>query len=174
MPNCLRNSTQAMCTTVPKRVVRRDAGAEEGRCIRRREIIGDTDETAGWSDHRLGITAVHIDTWDAKVLATDQITSTTGLAMTTVSTKPAHADACARLPPNYSLANLIDDTRDLMTGDNRIRNSKEQSIFCNRIAMADAACFDSHHCFAASSPRPLSFYQLQHCPRLCYLNCAYL
>jgi hypothetical protein len=65
-----------------------------------------------------------------------------GIAVSAIAAAPAHSCSLASRPSGDSGSDLIDDPDDLMSRDARVSDSRVESLFSHRIAVADSAGLD--------------------------------
>ncbi len=129
-------------TAVSERVERGDARAHERRRIDGCEIRGQQSDRASRSDHVLGISAVESDAGHLTGLAREEIAASAEIALPTIAAVPPNPHALTPGQPCHTGTHRVDHTRDFVTGNSRIRYARKDSLFDDRIAVADAASLD--------------------------------
>src|SRR6185436_12968835 len=117
-----------------------DARAHQRPGLDGREAVGDRGQHAGGRDQVVGVAAVVADAGDLeRHLAGHEVAAPAGLAVTAVSTVPAHAHPLADTPPGDSPAERVDDTGHLVPRRSRELDARKDPLFRDRVAVTDPA-----------------------------------
>ena len=120
-----------------------DAGAHERRGIGGREVIGHERDADGGGDHVIRVAAIEVDAGDLVVHgAGEEIAAAAIIAMATMLSMPADADALAGFPFRNACANGVNDADDFMARDAGILDAGKQAGLGDGIAVANAAGLD--------------------------------
>src|SRR5262249_56522214 len=108
----------------------------------RRQVGGHPRHGAGGGDHVFGVAAVEGNPGDRAGHTGEEFSAAAVNALPAIAAVPANAHMIARRPAAQAGADGIDDAGHLVTGDARILDSRKNSLFDDRIAVADAAGLD--------------------------------
>src|SRR5512132_519975 len=155
-------------------VVGGDASAQQRRRLRGREVIWDQRQRVGRRDHRLGVTAIIVDTGNAQVTAIHEIPAAAWLAPAAMAAEPADTDTRAHRPADDAAADRVNHPGDLVPRHDRIWHGGKQPLLGDRIAVTDATRlhFDAH--FPRPGLRQFPLDQLEGAAFLSHLDNAYL
>src|SRR5229473_4031796 len=103
------------------------------------ETLRHCSECFHGSDHVFLIAAIEGDSTNLCVLAIAKISAAAGDASAVLAAVPANADALAFFPAGNARADVVDHTGDFVSGHAGILNAREESVFCDAVAVADAA-----------------------------------
>jgi hypothetical protein len=154
-------------------VVGGDAGAQQRRRLRGRDVIRDQHQRVGRRDHRLGVTAIVIDAGNPQVTAIHEIPAAAWLAPATMAAEPADTDTRPHRPADDAVADRVDHPSDFVPRHDRVGHGGKQPFLGDRIAVADAARlhFDAH--FPRPCLRQLPLDQLEGAAFLSHLDSAH-
>ena len=104
-------------------------------------------------DRVLRVAAVVRHAGDAEIAARDEIAAAAAIARCVVTAVPPDADAISDRKARYVVADCIDRSRDLVTGNARIGYSRKRIVQDEEIAVADSACGNLNSHLAAMGLR---------------------
>ena len=118
------------------------AGAQQRGRLERGQPVGDADQAAGPGEGVLRIPAVDRAPRRRLVGAVDELTPAAEVTLVVLAAQVADADALADAPGGHAGADGVDDTDDLVAGNDRLRRVIAQPLTGNDVGVADAAALD--------------------------------
>ena len=149
----------------PQRVERRDAGTQQRGGFLGREAVGHRGQTGGAHEHVVRVAPVGRDAGNLHVLAVDQRSSPTLLAVAAIAAEPPNADALPDLPALDPVPERGDLAGDLVAGDERVADPRIAALLGEHVAVAHAAGVHAHERLAGARRRHLALPPTRSRPR---------
>src|SRR5262249_38317385 len=127
------------CAAMTEGVERGDPGTHQGRSFSGLERLRHVSQCFHGRDHEFLIAAVVADPANQRVRAIRKISPPAFATRAVLAAMPADAYPFLLLPAPHAGADFIDHARDLVSGDARIRNTREQPVLGDHIAVTDSA-----------------------------------
>src|ERR1700681_4374779 len=129
-----------------QRVEYGDSSAHQWGGLRGGQLVGHRGDGFCLRNHVFGVASIEVDGGDLFELAEDEVSAAARVALEAVSAVPSHADPLTRVPQSHVRADGINASGNFMARHPRILNSRPESLFYQRVAVADTASldFDAH------------------------------
>jgi hypothetical protein len=128
---------------IAKRVVCRNASAQEWSRFRGCEFIGNRGESAGLGNHDLRVPAIGRDTGNDRMQAIHKIAPLAGFAFTILAAEESYSNALPNFPIGNAWANHFDATYDLMSRHSRQSQARKWSFDRCCVGMTYSAGLDA-------------------------------
>jgi hypothetical protein len=138
-----------------------DAGAQKRGGLGGVESVGDVGDRFRRRDGVLGVSAVEGDARDLGVFTGDEVPFAARLAIETMATVPADADALALSPGGHTFADRVDTPDDFVAWNPRILDPGVGPLFDERVRVADATGFDGNADFIGPGLRDIDVYEFK-------------
>src|SRR5712692_4763967 len=115
-----------------------DSRAHQRTCLCGIQALRHGCERFDRGEHVFLIAAVIADAGNFQVEAIRKISAAASNASAVLPAVPANADALAFFPARDASAHVINHSGDFVSGRTRILNAREESFFCDEVAVADA------------------------------------
>ena len=137
------------------------AGAEQGRGLFCRQLVGDRSQSAFRHDYVVGVATVNGDSRDQAVAAADHVAAPAGVAVTAVAAEPADTDPLADLPRDHAFTERVDRSCDFMTRHPGVLDPGHMTLNREGVGVADAAGLHTHPNLARAGLTQLTLHQLE-------------
>jgi hypothetical protein len=128
---------------IAKRVVCRDASAQERSRFRGCEFIGNRDESAGLGNHHLCVPAIGRDTGNDRMQTIYKIATLTRFTFAVLAAEESYSDALPDFPIGNAGANCFDAAYDLVSRHSRQSQARKLSFDCGCIGVTYSAGLDA-------------------------------
>jgi hypothetical protein len=128
---------------ISKRVVGRNASAQERSCFRGCKFIGNRGESAGLGNHHFCVPAIGRDTGNDWVQAVHKIAALARFTFTVLAAEEPDSDALPNFPIGNAWANHFDAAYDFMSRHSRQSQARKLSFDCCCVGMTYSACLDA-------------------------------
>jgi hypothetical protein len=138
------NEVARQRATVPERVERREARAQQRRGLGRIERFRHARQRHGRHEQVLAVAAVVADSADLRIRTVRKVSAAAGETGAILPAVPADADAVARLPGRHAVAGFVDHAGDFVSRHAGICHAREKALLRVRIAVADSTGQDTN------------------------------
>jgi hypothetical protein len=128
---------------IAKRVVCRNASAQERSRFCRCKFIGNRGESAGLGNHHLCVPAIGRDTGNDRMQAIHKIAPLAWFTFTVLASEEPYSNALPNFPIGNACANHFDSAYDLVSRHSRQSQARKLSFERCRVGMTYSACLDA-------------------------------
>jgi hypothetical protein len=147
---------------VSKRVVGRDARAEQRGGFCRTQLVGNGSEGACFGNHHFRISTIRGYSGYHRVLTIDDVSSPARFADAVFAGNEADTDSLADFPSGNSAAQGVNAANDFMSGNARQFQTRVDAGDRGGIGVTDPACFHPNPNLTRSRLRDLPFHYSKH------------
>src|SRR5690348_12970955 len=120
-------------------IERRHTGTQDRRCLGRRDRIWNGGQGFTPSDHILSISSVIMKSCDTEIPASHEVATPTGVALTTMSTMPAHTHPLPPCPCRHAGSHFVDNAGDLVARDPRVVQAGPIALLYKQVTVTNSA-----------------------------------